>query len=264
MTNWKSPSAVAETEQRFVRLAHVILGLSLWEIATTFDYELDVLRGKRPYRWTIWVHSSCRISLVTALVILIVTKDVVGLSDCTAWDASIYVFAYLSLALASSLVLLRVLAIWQGNLAVVLMSIAIWTTSIVLNIWYISILRSSYYLAAGECVPTTTSKSVVTVVGIIVSDFALLLVMLAGIVKHHKPARTMRLTGGHSLWRLMWQQGIVWLALATLVEVPVLVLVVRNLNDPWDLMFEVVTSATLAISATRMYRILSDSLAHSS
>jgi hypothetical protein len=26
-----------------------------WEILITAGFELDVLRGKRPYRWTIWV-----------------------------------------------------------------------------------------------------------------------------------------------------------------------------------------------------------------
>jgi hypothetical protein len=31
-----------------------ILHLS-WEFITTLDYEWDVIRGHRPYRWTIWV-----------------------------------------------------------------------------------------------------------------------------------------------------------------------------------------------------------------
>jgi hypothetical protein len=26
-----------------------------WEYVTTFDYEWSVIRGHRPYRWTIWV-----------------------------------------------------------------------------------------------------------------------------------------------------------------------------------------------------------------
>ena len=26
-----------------------------WEIAFTLGFELDIIRGKRPYRWTIWV-----------------------------------------------------------------------------------------------------------------------------------------------------------------------------------------------------------------
>ncbi len=59
----------------FVKLYHAIAGLYLWvplhrqdkrmltsswnnaswETVFTAGFELDVLRGKRPYRWTIWV-----------------------------------------------------------------------------------------------------------------------------------------------------------------------------------------------------------------
>jgi hypothetical protein len=30
-----------------------------WETILTADFELDVLRGKKPYRWTIWVSLLC-------------------------------------------------------------------------------------------------------------------------------------------------------------------------------------------------------------
>ena len=28
---------------------------SSWEYVTTLDFEWDMIRGRRPYRWTIWV-----------------------------------------------------------------------------------------------------------------------------------------------------------------------------------------------------------------
>ncbi len=35
---------------------HITLFFTLsWEIVTTLDYEWNVIRGRRPYRWTIWV-----------------------------------------------------------------------------------------------------------------------------------------------------------------------------------------------------------------
>lgn len=36
-----------------------------WEIAFTLGFELDIIRGKRPYRWTIWV--SCLLLLDRSL-----------------------------------------------------------------------------------------------------------------------------------------------------------------------------------------------------
>ena len=38
------------------RLVHLLIYNNLsWETVLTAGFELDVLRGKRPYKWTIWV-----------------------------------------------------------------------------------------------------------------------------------------------------------------------------------------------------------------
>ena len=34
---------------------HNISIISSWEFVTTLDYEWSVIRGQRPFRWTIWV-----------------------------------------------------------------------------------------------------------------------------------------------------------------------------------------------------------------
>jgi hypothetical protein len=64
----KSHSCLGETESCYSWCLHVRSSLQSgkqklissrnivsWEIVTTVGFELDVLRGKRPYRWTIWV-----------------------------------------------------------------------------------------------------------------------------------------------------------------------------------------------------------------
>ena len=35
-----------------------------WEYLTTLEYEWGVIRGRRPYRWTIWVRRYTRFTLV--------------------------------------------------------------------------------------------------------------------------------------------------------------------------------------------------------
>jgi hypothetical protein len=37
------------------RSCHVIALLFSWEFVTTLGFEWNVIRGHRPYRWTIWV-----------------------------------------------------------------------------------------------------------------------------------------------------------------------------------------------------------------
>ena len=47
----------------FRTLLHVIqtFFLSSWEFVTTLDYEWRVIRGRLPYRWSIWVRNDWRL-----------------------------------------------------------------------------------------------------------------------------------------------------------------------------------------------------------
>ena len=43
---------------RFLACCATQLSLSSWEFFTTLDYEWGVIRGRLPYRWTIWVSNN--------------------------------------------------------------------------------------------------------------------------------------------------------------------------------------------------------------
>jgi len=57
MVNWQDPSLLFNDYIALIKLNHALAGIFIWEIVTTLSFEWDVLRGKRPYRWTIWVSS---------------------------------------------------------------------------------------------------------------------------------------------------------------------------------------------------------------
>jgi hypothetical protein len=44
---------------------NAVLTTASWEFVTTLDYEWSVIRGHRPYRWTIWVCDFWRFSWVS-------------------------------------------------------------------------------------------------------------------------------------------------------------------------------------------------------
>ncbi|KAI0049953.1 hypothetical protein FA95DRAFT_1603958 [Auriscalpium vulgare] len=245
--------ANSTVDQIFLRLVNVLTGLVLWEIFSTCDYEIDALLGRRPYRWTFWIYFSCRASMVVSLVVLAVSQDFRVATNCTAWHASVYALTYLSLGLASSLILLRVIAVWQRNMFVSTTSFLIWLASIVLNIRYVVILRSVYTPQVGGCLPR--SNPTTNAIGIIASDITLLIIMIVGVLKHRAGEPLIR-WGVRDLWELVWQQGIVWLTVAAIVEVPALVIINLNTKDHWYLIFELITLPTLCISATRMHRTL--------
>jgi hypothetical protein len=55
MANYKDPATIAKGSEAVVKLWHLMDGVYIWQFFTTLDYEWDVIRGHRPYRWTIWV-----------------------------------------------------------------------------------------------------------------------------------------------------------------------------------------------------------------
>ncbi|KAI0047178.1 hypothetical protein FA95DRAFT_1606274 [Auriscalpium vulgare] len=261
MTNWNNPEIIAKLDGALVKLVHVAAGLEIWEIVTTSGFELDMILGNRPYQWTVWVYTGCRLSMLAALAIFVATKDIDGLGDCTAWDASIYTFSYISLGLASLLILLRVAALWRRNILVMTITSVVWLTASPLT----SAVGRAVLILSGQsspcsptkCIPVDSGKAVVSVIGVVVSDVVLLGFMLAGILRHRVQDVPIP-GGGGGLWLLLWNQGLIWLGLAIFAEVPALVVISMNLNDPWNVMFEIVTGVTLSIGATRMFRILSN------
>ncbi|KAI0259045.1 hypothetical protein BC834DRAFT_666491 [Gloeopeniophorella convolvens] len=235
-----------------VKLIHVLGGLCIWEVASTCYFELDVLRGKRPYRWTIWVYLFCRIACITTFACLFIEKDMgSGHIDCRGWDTAMYFFSYLTLALASFLILLRIFAIWNRNKWVSLLSISVWLLSIILNIRDLFLAHTVWDSTVQACRPTNTSLILDNMIGILVSDIVLLVTMLVGLWR-------IRGAGRYGLWRLLYHQGILWLALASIAEVLPVVFVSLNINDAFNLMFQPIELTILSVGATRMYRGLSE------
>jgi len=70
----------------------------------------------------------------------------------------------------------------------------------------------------------------------------------------------LRVRGGGTfgLAQLLWRQGVIWLLLATVAEVPPVVFASLNLNVPFNIMLQPPSWATLTIAATRMHRALVD------
>jgi len=68
-----------------------------------------------------------------------------------------------------------------------------------------------------------------------------------------------RLMGG--IWRLMYQQGLLWVVVVTLADVPPTIFILLNLNEPMDRMFMIPSMIIMSVGALRMYRGLVDSAA---
>jgi hypothetical protein len=75
MVNWQDPSLLFNDYIALIKLNHALAGIFIWEIVTTLSFEWDVLRGKRPYRWTIWLYLGTRYTGLLTFIIFFIDTD---------------------------------------------------------------------------------------------------------------------------------------------------------------------------------------------
>ncbi|KAI0248159.1 hypothetical protein BJV78DRAFT_842058 [Lactifluus subvellereus] len=149
MVNWNDPSVVFNDYLALTKLDHVIAGIYIWETVFTAGFELDVLRGKRPYRWSIWLYLGARYTtLLTVILTLIIENG--GKVSCQPFTIADAVLTYASWAFASLTIVLRVqvipatltilpssschfssrIAIWNRQRIVSFLSVGIWLAGV--------------------------------------------------------------------------------------------------------------------------------------
>ncbi|KAF8498244.1 hypothetical protein F5888DRAFT_1693928 [Russula emetica] len=89
--------------------------------------------------------------------------------------------------------------------------------------------------------------------GSLIADVVLLLIMLVGLLRLHFGAGD-----AFGLERVLWKQGLIWLSLAIVFEIPATVFISLDLNEPMSYIFEIPSVIAMTIAATRMYRSLMD------
>jgi hypothetical protein len=253
MVNYNNPVTIAQEFAGVVKLWHFVDGIFVWEFITNLDYEWDVIRGHRPYRWTIWVYSLARMCTLLAVVFNMVGFDTTTPIDCQVLATFEMFFGYLAFASSSLLIALRVIAIWNRAKIIIAIVMGILLVDISLFIDGTVRLRSTWSPEALTCIVDNYESTKPAVIGSLVSDIGLLLIMLIGLLSLHRESGSF-----FALGRTLWRQGLIWLLFATVAEVPSTVLVILNLNASLDLMTQTPSMIIVTIVATRLYRSLTN------
>ncbi|KAI0278280.1 hypothetical protein BGY98DRAFT_549610 [Russula aff. rugulosa BPL654] len=255
MTRFSDPIVVEHDFEVLKYFWHTINGLYIWEFLTTLDFELDVIRRRRPYRWTIWIYSLTRLSTLMTVILNVIlnltfdTTTVIPI-NCQAFITSQLTFAYLGLVTASLLIIFRITAIWDKNKLVVGTAIIVWATNVSAMILGIVRIRSAWVSVLQDCVVLNTEKSKPSIIITLITDIVLLLIVLIGLLRLHDSG------GSFALGRLLWKQGVIWLLIATVAGVPPMAFIILNLNASLNLMFQLPSAIAMSIAATRIHRNL--------
>jgi len=253
MVDFRDPTILRLDDIAYVKLYHALGGLYIWEFLTTLDYEWRVIQGHQPYRWTIWIYSFTRLSMLVAVITDIAALNKTGQMNCQALVTIVLIFGCMASVSSSLLIILRIVAIWNRNKVIVSFATIIWVANISFVIYGIIQLRSAQISAKGACSTPHYERDKLNVIFMAITDCFLLVVMVIGLLR-------MRIHGAgtFSLGQLLWKQGIIWLFLATAVYLPPVVFMCLNLNSVFDVMFLMPSMIIMSIAATRMYRSLVD------
>jgi len=258
MANLRDSAVVAQDALTQVKFWHTVYGLLLWEFFTTLDYEWKVFRGHIPYRWTIWVYSITRVAGLVGAIICIFGMDITTPIHCQPWITFLLISSYLSLAAASLLIVLRIIAIWNRHKVATAMAVSTWGINVAFLIQGTARLHSKWLSDESSCMVVDTPSNTASLISMAVTDIILLLIMLVGLLRLRFHSG-----GTFGLARLLLKQGVIWILLATVVEVPPAILLILDLNDRLNLMFQAPAVVTMTIASTRMHRSLVDSASSS-
>ncbi|KAI0248209.1 hypothetical protein BJV78DRAFT_834923 [Lactifluus subvellereus] len=229
MVNWNDPSVLYKDYLAMTKLNHAIAGIYIWETVFTAGFELDVLRGKQPYRWTIWLYLGTRCCGLLVFILSIIGEDG-GKFSCQAFMNADALLMCASWAFASLIIALRVIAIWNRQRLVSFLSVCVWLAGIVSIIHSMTLAKALYNPNQDTCTLLGFHNYLSATVVALVVDIVLLMSMLIGLLRCAHRSST-------GIWYLLYQQCIIWIALACIAEVPVVVFLILNLNDAWNEMF---------------------------
>jgi len=235
----------------FSNLSHTLIGLYIWEFATTLDYEWSIIWGRRPYRWTIWIYSFTRLAALVVVTLAIVDYNTHAPFSCQAMITLYSIFACLAIATAELLIVLRIVAIWNRQMVAVATAIVIWAINMTFIIQAMSRLGSDP-LESNYCLPRSIQISELHGTSILVTGILSLLMMLFGLLRLH-----IQEVDAPALGHLMWKQGINWFFIATIAEVIPVAFVSLDLHsNTGRIMFQVPSLVMISIAATRIYRLV--------
>ncbi|KAI0271140.1 hypothetical protein BGY98DRAFT_204860 [Russula aff. rugulosa BPL654] len=129
MTDWDDPAVILSEYFGYVNIVHVMFGVYIWEIIMSIDFDYAILARKRQFRSSFLLYFGARWFPLIALILEMLGQDEHYL-NCQLYVITAYLCIYLGFLFASSLVVLRVVAIWERNKIVIAIAACSWLSNL--------------------------------------------------------------------------------------------------------------------------------------
>jgi len=250
MVNFHDPKVIAREYVALVNFIHCHDGVFIWEFLISLKFDWEHMSGRRKFRWIYVLYTLSRLGGLGTAICNFIGLDATREINCQLWLTWTLILGFTGFACASLLMALRVIAIWDMNRIVTAVVIGMSLTNIGFLIYGIVAAHARRSAEGSTCLLSSTHTSQSNVTVTVVTDIALLILMLVGLSRSRQRK--------YGIVRYLWVQGLIWLIAATVAEIPAAVFINLNLNVMWNMMFQEFALYTMVICATRMYRALID------
>ncbi|KAH9956530.1 hypothetical protein BC827DRAFT_1270895 [Russula dissimulans] len=219
MVNFRDPVVIAKDRVAVVKLWHTMAGLYLYEFVTTLDYEWSVIEDivliAQRYGS---VYSFTRVAALMAVILNLVSINLTTPYNCEIELVFQIFFGYLAFAAAALLIVIRVIAIWNGDKRIIAIATTIWATNFAFIIHGVVKIRASWVPELTTCLllPGNIQSERLNLIATLVTDIPCLSSCSLACFAYAF------MNAAH------W--GLIWFLIATLVEVPNVVFICLDLN----------------------------------
>ncbi|KAF9523598.1 hypothetical protein CPB83DRAFT_775240 [Crepidotus variabilis] len=222
MVDWSSQATALAARDAFIKLLHIYLGLYLWEILTTLDFEWRMISGQKKFKWPLAFYFLNRYVCLAALI-------GANLDDCRGIFVFTLFMIHLTLTLASLNLAIRTIAIWEQN-KVVIACVAILATFHCFLCIYQSATSVIARVPGVGCFPSSKNYAWDTAIYVYALVFDTLAMGLNVYKLRSRLDIRKSIFHASSITIIVFRQGIIYFIIAFLVNIVAIAFLVLDLN----------------------------------
>ncbi|VDC06036.1 unnamed protein product [Peniophora sp. CBMAI 1063] len=259
MIDWTSSSTLYSQTASLQKVTLSFAGIYFYEFASSLPHDWEVvkkLRGKPTTLIGNALYLLCRYLIFMTCVCSCLLASGYREFSCQALLKTHNTSAGFGIACASGLLFVRACIIWKWNRWVIAFLSPFLAAVCGCTIQITVLFTSSFDPKIGQCTLTSAIIDRSLCVALFSGDITLLAFIFIGLQRGWQGAR------GFPLWFTLWNQGLLYFALAVMVEAPLvassfLIFLMLDLNEIMNAMFVVPAVVMMATGATRFHRTLS-------
>ncbi|KAG9032012.1 hypothetical protein FS837_002841 [Tulasnella sp. UAMH 9824] len=255
MVNWMDPQTILTQSQIFTKILIAVLGFYSWEVIVNLWYDWQIISRKRPFKWPMIVYWVCKYTMFWANIGLTISSNDTAKLNCQ----SLYLFnqfmGNFAIGSASTLLMLRTIAIYSKNLYVVVPLIVLSLGQWGILFHGISTVEATWQdlpTGGGACVVTAAPQVFLQLLYIYTMSFDLIVLVLSTVGLVFAPGRNRS-----GLYNLLVRDGLVFFIVAFTSNAVAVVLVLLDLNPVMNVIASVPAAAVSATVACRSFVRLS-------